>query len=106
MRKFWRGDKAMLGPFVTLLAGSSDLYEHAGRPPFCSINFITSHDGFTLNDMVSYKDKHNEANGERNCDGDNHNISDNYGVEGPTRLPQIEALRKRQIKNMLTTLML
>lgn len=105
IRKFWRGDAGMLPSFVTRLSGSADLYEHAGRPPFCSINFITSHDGFTLNDMVSYKEKHNEANGEGNRDGDNHNISDNYGVEGPTRQPQIEALRRRQIKNLLTTLM-
>jgi glycogen operon protein len=96
----------MLGPYVTRLAGSSDLYEHAGRPPYCSINFITSHDGFTLNDMVSYRDKHNEANGEGNRDGDNNNYSDNYGVEGVTNRPEIEALRVRQIKNMLTTLML
>jgi isoamylase len=106
IRKFWRGDQGTLPAFVTRLSGSSDLYEHAGRPPFCSINFITSHDGFTLNDLVSYRDKHNEANGEQNRDGDNHNISDNYGVEGPTRQPQIETLRRRQIKNMLTTLML
>jgi glycogen operon protein len=106
IRRFWRGDHGMLGAFVTRLSGSSDLYEHAGRPPFCSINFITSHDGFTLNDLVSYKDKHNEANGEGNRDGDNNNLSDNYGVEGPTRQPQIEAMRQRQIKNMLTTLML
>ncbi|NND99432.1 MAG: glycogen debranching enzyme, partial [Pirellulaceae bacterium] len=82
------------------------LYEHAGRPPFCSINFITSHDGFTMNDLVSYKDKHNDANGENNCDGDNHNISDNYGAEGPTRKKSIMMIRERQIRNMLTTLML
>jgi isoamylase len=106
MRRFWRGDKGLLGAFVTRLAGSSDLYEHAGRPPYCSINFITSHDGFTLNDLVSYKEKHNEANGEGNRDGDNHNCSDNYGIEGPTKRPEIENLRLRQIKNMLATLML
>jgi glycogen operon protein len=106
IRRFWRGDHGLLGAFATRLSGSSDLYEHAGRPPFCSINFITSHDGFTLNDLVSYKDKHNEANGEGNRDGDNNNLSDNYGVEGPTRRQEIETLRVRQIKNMLTTLML
>jgi glycogen operon protein len=106
VRRFWRGDRSMLGPFVTRLAGSSDLYEHAGRPPYCSINFITSHDGFTLSDLVSYKEKHNEANGEGNRDGDNNNFSDNYGVEGPTKRPEIESLRVRQIKNMLATLML
>ncbi|MCI0359528.1 MAG: glycogen debranching enzyme, partial [Planctomycetaceae bacterium] len=104
-RRFWRGEKATLGSFVTRLAGSSDLYEHAGRPPAASINFITSHDGFTLNDLVSYKEKHNEANGEGNRDGENHNYSDNYGVEGPTKRPEIEALRIRQIKNFLATLM-
>ena len=106
VRGFWRGDGGTLGAFATRLAGSSDLYEHAGRPPFCSINFITSHDGFTMNDLVSYKDKHNDANGEDNRDGDNHNISDNYGVEGPTRKKSINMIRVRQIKNMLTTLML
>jgi glycogen operon protein len=106
MRRFWRGDSGMLGAFVTRLSGSSDLYEHAGRPPFCSINLITSHDGFTLNDLVSYRDKHNEANGEHNRDGDNCNYSDNYGAEGPTRKLEIETLRIRQIKNMLTSLML
>jgi isoamylase len=106
MRRFWRGDKGLLGAFVTRLAGSSDLYEHSGRPPYCSINFITSHDGFTMNDLVSYKDKHNQANGEDNRDGDNHNCSDNYGVEGPTKRPEIESLRVRQMKNFLATLML
>lgn len=105
-RGFWRGDGGTLGALATRLAGSSDLYEHDGRPPFCSINFITSHDGFTMNDLVSYKDKHNDANGEENRDGDNHNISDNYGAEGPTRKKAIEVTRKRQIRNMLTTLLL
>jgi isoamylase len=105
-RRFWRGDKGLLGSFVTRLAGSSDLYEHAGRPPAASINFITSHDGFTMNDLVSYKEKHNEANGEGNRDGDNHNCSDNYGVEGPTKRADIDNLRVRQIRNMLATLML
>ena len=85
VRRFWRGDRGMLGALATRLAGSSDLYEPSGRTPYHSINFITSHDGFTLNDLVSYRDKHNEANGEGNRDGDNNNYSDNYGVEGPTR---------------------
>ncbi|MFT7644353.1 MAG: isoamylase [Pirellulaceae bacterium] len=106
IRSFWRGDSGTMGSFVTRLSGSSDLYAHAGRPPCNSINFITSHDGFTLNDLVSYRDKHNQANGEGNRDGDNNNCSDNYGIEGPTDDVQIENLRKRQIKNMLTTLML
>ena len=106
VRGFWRGDGGTLGALATRLAGSSDLYEHDGRPPFCSINFITSHDGFTMNDLASYKEKHNEANGENNCDGDNHNISDNYGAEGPTRKKSINMIRTRQIKNMMTTLLL
>ena len=106
VRSFWRGDGGTLGAFATRLAGSSDLYEHAGRPPFCSINFVISHDGFTMNDLVTYKEKHNEANGEGNGDGDNHNLSDNYGVEGPTRKKSINQIRLRQIKNFLSTLML
>ncbi len=106
IRAFWRGDGGTLGALATRLAGSSDLYQHAGRPPACSINFVTSHDGFTLNDLVSYKHKHNMANGEDNRDGDNHNISDNYGVEGPTRKKIINDVRTRQIKNMLSTLLL
>ncbi len=106
VRRFWRGDKGLMGAFVTRLAGSSDLYEHSGRHPYCSINFITSHDGFPMSDLVSYKDKHNEANGESNADGDNNNYSDNYGHEGPTKRADIENLRVRQIKNFLATLML
>ncbi|MCC9600019.1 glycogen debranching protein GlgX [Stieleria sp. JC731] len=106
VRGFWRGDGGTLGALATRLAGSSDLYEHAGRPPFCSINFITSHDGFTLSDLVSYKDKHNLANGEDNRDGDNHNISDNYGIEGPTRRKGVNTIRARQVRNMLATLLL
>jgi glycogen operon protein len=106
VRRFWRGDAGSLGAFATRLCGSSDLYKRTGRPPTCSINFITSHDGFTLNDLVTYKDKHNEANGEGNRDGDNHNLSDNYGLEGPTRRRPIRELRLRQVKNMLTTLLL
>jgi glycogen operon protein len=105
VRRFWRGDADMLGPFATRLSGSSDLYQPANRPPYCSINFITSHDGFTLSDLVSYREKHNEANGEGNRDGENNNLSDNYGVEGPTRRADINAIRKRQIKNFLATLL-
>ena len=106
VRGFWRGDTGTLGALATRLSGSSDLYEHDGRPPFCSINLITSHDGFPMNDLVSYKEKHNEANGEQNCDGDNHNISDNYGAEGPTRENSVNEVRNRQIKNMISTLLL
>ncbi len=106
MRRFWRGDGFLKGAFATRLAGSSDLYEHAGRAPYNSINFITSHDGFTLNDLVTYREKHNEANGEGNRDGENNNYSDNYGVEGPTRSRTINQLRSRQIRNMMATLLL
>jgi glycogen operon protein len=104
IRRFWRGDEGMTGPLATRLAGSSDLYEPSGRHPYHSINFVTSHDGFPLNDLVSYGEKHNEANGEGNRDGDNNNYSDNHGIEGPTRRPEIERVRLRQIKNMLATL--
>lgn len=106
VRRYWRGDPGMVGAMATRLSGSSDLYEHSGRAPSNSINFITSHDGYTMNDLVSYKDKHNDANGEGNRDGDNNNLSDNYGVEGPTRKKYIEQLRLRQIKNMLATLLI
>lgn len=106
VRRFWRGDDGLLGPLATRLAGSSDLYEANARHPYCSINFITSHDGFPLNDLVTYCDKHNEANGEGNRDGDNHNLSHNYGVEGPAHRQLIDNVRLRQIKNMFATLML
>ncbi len=106
VRSYWRGDSGTRGPLATRLAGSADLYQPGGRPPCSSINFITSHDGFTLNDMVSYREKHNLANGEDNRDGDNHNFSENFGVEGPTNQPIIDQLRLRQIKNMIATLML
>lgn len=106
VRRFWRGDEGMSGAMATRLAGSSDLYASSGRHPYHSINFVTSHDGFTLNDLVSYRDKHNEANGEDNRDGDNHNLSDNYGVEGPTTRTDVERLRSRQVRNFLTTLLL
>ncbi|MEN6450917.1 MAG: glycogen debranching protein GlgX [Thermoguttaceae bacterium] len=106
VRRFWRGDSSMIGPLATRLAGSSDLYEASGRRPYHSINFLTSHDGFTLNDLVSYSEKHNEANGEDNRDGECNNYSYNYGAEGPTRRPAVEAVRLRQIKNMMATLLL
>jgi glycogen operon protein len=106
VRRFWRGDAGMTPSLATRLAGSSDLYQSGGRQPYHSINFVTSHDGFTLGDLVSYKEKHNEANDEGNRDGDNNNYSDNYGVEGPTRRGEIAELRLRQVKNMLATLFL
>jgi glycogen operon protein len=106
VRRFWRSDPHTTGSLATRLAGSADLYEPGGRRPYHSINFITSHDGFPLNDLVSYIHKHNLANGENNNDGDNNNYSDNYGVEGPTSRQSIERLRARQIRNMLATLML
>ncbi len=106
VRRFWRGDPGMVGALATRLAGSSDLYEPSGRCPYHSINFVTSHDGFTLNDLVSYNHKHNEANGEENRDGENNNYSCNYGVEGPTRSRKVEAVRRRQIRNFLATLLL
>ncbi len=106
LRRYWRGDPHMIGPLATRLAGSSDLYQASGRRPYHSINFITSHDGLTLNDLVSYNHKHNEANGERNNDGDNNNFSCNYGVEGPTTRRSVEIVRLRQIKNMLASLLL
>ena len=106
IRRFWRGDGGTLGALATRLAGSSDLYEPGGRRPYHSINFVTSHDGFTMNDLVTYERKHNEANGEGNRDGDNNNYSSNYGVEGPTDHKPIQRLRLRQIKNKLATLLL
>ncbi|HUY31477.1 MAG TPA: glycogen debranching protein GlgX [Pirellulales bacterium] len=106
VRRFWRGDRGLVGPLATRLAGSSDLYGPSGRQPYHSINFVTSHDGFTLNDLVSYTEKHNAANGEENRDGDNQNFSANYGVEGPTRRAAIGRLRQRQIRNFLATLFL
>ncbi len=106
VRRYWRGDTHMTGALATRLAGSSDLYQPGGRRPYHSINFITSHDGFTLNDLVSYNHKHNEANLEDSRDGDNNNYSNNYGVEGPTRRKGVERVRVRQLKNYLCTLLL
>ena len=105
MRDFWRGD-ASVGEFASRLTGSSDLYEDDGRHPFASINFITAHDGFTLRDLVSYNEKHNEANLEDNRDGTDDNRSWNRGVEGETDDPEINALRERQQRNFLATLIL
>ncbi|WP_110470672.1 glycogen debranching protein GlgX [Williamsia limnetica] len=106
VRDYWRGEPATLGEFASRLTGSSDLYEATGRRPSASINFVTAHDGFTLRDLVSYNDKHNDANGEDNRDGESHNRSWNCGVEGPTDDPEIERLRARQQRNILATLML
>ncbi len=106
VRRFWRGDTGMVSELATRLSGSSDLYEQSGRRPYASINFITAHDGFTLADLVSYREKHNEANGEGNTDGENHNLSWNCGVEGPTRDKRVNELRERQRRNLMATLLL
>lgn len=106
MRDFWRGEESILGEFAERLTGSSDLYRDDYRSPTASINFITAHDGFPLNDLVSYNEKHNEANMENNNDGESHNRSWNCGVEGPTNDPTVLALREKQKRNLLTTLFL
>ncbi|MEU6387849.1 glycogen debranching protein GlgX [Streptomyces sp. NPDC046939] len=106
VRDFWRTTDHSLPEFASRLTGSADLYEHEGRRPRASVNFVTAHDGFTLRDLVSYNDKHNEANGEDNQDGESHNRSWNCGVEGPTDDPAVRELRARQQRNFLTTLML
>jgi len=106
VRDYWRGQPATLPEFASRLTGSSDLYESSGRRPVASINFVTCHDGFTLADLVSYNNKHNEANGEDNRDGTNDNRSWNCGVEGPSDDPEITELRARQQRNFLTTLFL
>jgi glycogen operon protein len=105
-RRFWKGDEGRIGEIAYRLTGSPDLYQTTGRRPYASVNFITAHDGFTLNDLVSYNEKHNEANGEKNNDGDNNNNSWNCGVEGPTDDPKINQLRRQQMRNFLTTLFL
>jgi isoamylase len=105
MRDFWRGEENV-ADFVTRFTGSADLYQSDGRRPFASINFVTAHDGFTLNDLVSYNEKHNEANGEENRDGTDDNRSWNHGVEGPTEDESIDGLRRRQQRNVLATLLL
>jgi isoamylase len=106
VRRFWRGDGGVVSELATRLSGSSDLYEQSGRRPYASINFITAHDGFTLADLVSYNEKHNEANGENSADGENYNLSWNCGVEGATDDRRILELRARQRRNLMATLML
>ncbi len=106
VRDFWRGEPSTMGEFASRLTGSSDLYANNGRRPTASINFITAHDGFTLRDLVSYNEKHNAENGEDNRDGESHNRSWNHGVEGPTDDEEIKKLRRRQVRNFLTTLLL
>ncbi len=104
MRSYWKGDEGKIGEVAYRLTGSPDLFQHDGRRPIASVNFVTAHDGFTLADLVSYNEKHNEANGENNQDGDNNSLSWNCGAEGPTDDPEISALRRKQQRNFLTTL--
>ncbi len=106
VRRFWKGDEGRVGEVAYRLTGSPDLYQTTGKRPYASINFVTAHDGFTLNDLVSYNEKRNEANGENNNDGDNHNNSWNCGAEGPTDNPEINKLREQQRRNFLATLFL
>src|SRR6202008_1378055 len=106
VRKFWKGDMGLHGEIATRLAGSADLYEATRRPPSASVNFVTAHDGFTLQDLVSYEQKHNEANGEENRDGADDNHTWNMGAEGRTEDPQIIETRERQKRNLLATLLL
>jgi isoamylase len=105
-RAFWRGDEGRLADFATRLTGSADIFNKRGRRPYASVNFVTAHDGFTLRDLVSYNDKHNEANGEENRDGNNNNLSWNHGAEGATDDPGILSLRDRQMRNLLASLLL
>jgi len=105
MRAYWKGDEGKLPNLAARLTASGEFFNRRGRKPWASVNFITAHDGFTLNDLVSYNDKHNEANGEDNRDGHSHNLSWNHGVEGPTDDPEIRALRFRQMRNLLATLL-
>jgi glycogen operon protein len=106
MRGYWKGDSGLIGEVARRLTGSSDLYAWSGKRPHASINFITAHDGFTLNDLASYNDKHNEANGEDNRDGNSNNVAWNCGVEGPTADPEVRRLRERQKRNFFATLLL
>ncbi|HXL26544.1 MAG TPA: glycogen debranching enzyme GlgX, partial [Chthoniobacterales bacterium] len=106
VRRYWKGDDGTLAELGYRITGSPDLYEHQGKRPYASINFVTAHDGFTLNDLVSYNEKHNEANGEGNQDGDNNNNSWNCGTEGPTDDQEVKNLRERQKRNFLATLFL
>ncbi|RDD63954.1 glycogen debranching enzyme GlgX [Ferruginivarius sediminum] len=106
VRRFWRGEEGVIGELATRLTGSADIFDHRGRRPWASINFVTAHDGFTLNDLVSYEEKHNEANGEDNEDGHDDNLSWNCGVEGASDDPDVRRLRRQQQRNFLATLML
>jgi len=106
VRAFWRGDEGLLPELASRITASADLFNKRGRRPWASVNFITAHDGFTLNDLVSYREKHNEVNGENNQDGHSHNLSSNYGAEGPTADPDIRNIRLRQMRNMIGTLLL
>jgi isoamylase len=106
VRRYWKGDESLVAEMAYRLTGSSDLYQNDGRRPYASINFVTAHDGFTLTDLVSYNDKHNEDNGEDNRDGHDDNLSWNCGVEGPTDDPEINALRDRQRRNLIATLLI
>jgi glycogen operon protein len=105
VRAYWKGEDGKLPELASRITASADIFNKRGRRPWASVNFVTAHDGFTLNDLVSYNDKHNEANGEDNKDGHNDNLSWNHGVEGPTDDPEIRSLRMRQIRNMLATLL-
>ena len=104
IRRFWRGEQGLIGELAARLTGSSDIFQKQGRRPWASINYVASHDGFTLDDIVSYREKHNELNGEDNRDGTSQNYSDNYGVEGPTTDVEIGKIRQGQKRNMLATL--
>jgi glycogen operon protein len=106
VRAFWKGDEGQLADFASRMTASGEMFNQRGRRPYASMNFITAHDGFTLNDLVSYNDKHNEANDENNQDGSNNNLSWNHGVEGPTDDPEINELRQRQMRNFFATLLL
>jgi glycogen operon protein len=106
VRSYWKGDGGLVGEVASRLSGSSDVFAHGGRSPRSSINFVTAHDGFTMRDLVSYNTKHNEANGEGNRDGTDDNQSWNCGVEGETDDPNVKALRARQVRNFLATLLL
>lgn len=106
LRRFWRGDADQLAELASRLTASGDLFNYRGRRPSATINFITAHDGFTLHDLVSYNQKHNQANGDNNCDGTDNNLSCNYGIEGPSDDPKINALRLRQMRNFLSSLLL
>jgi len=106
VRRFWRGDDGLLGVFAQRICGSADIYSKSGKGPDSSINFVTCHDGFTLQDLVSYRQKHNEPNGENSHDGTSENFSENYGAEGDTANDEIDSIRKRQIKNFLLTLLI